>query len=61
LQDKREKIPFSFLAVRYRPVTNFGHQEGRRVFLEGTEFFELCPIVSKYIKQIFPGGGRTIS
>ena len=29
-----------------RPVTNVGHQDGRRVFWEGPKIFELCPIVS---------------
>jgi len=42
--------------LRSRPVTSLGHQEGRRVFREGPKFFELCPVVSKYIQQIFPRG-----
>jgi len=38
-----------------RPVTSLEHQEGRRFFWEGPNFFELCPIVSSYVQHIFPG------
>ena len=41
-----------------RPLTSLGHQEGRRFFWEGPKFFELCPIVSNYIKHSFPGGAK---
>jgi len=30
--------------VPHRPVTSLEHKEGRRVFLEGPNFFKLCPI-----------------
>jgi len=43
-----------------RPVTNLGHQEGRRVFWEGPQFFELCPIFSNCIQHIFPGVAKNI-
>jgi len=42
--------------VMARPVTNLGHQEGRRVFREGPKFFQLCPIFLNYVQHIFPGG-----
>ena len=41
-----------------RPVTSLGHQEGRRLFREGPKFFELRPIVLKYVQYIFPGGAK---
>jgi len=40
--------------VILRPVTSLGHQERGRVFWEGTNFFELSPILSNYIQHIFP-------
>jgi len=51
---------FSIISAysRRRPVTSLGHQERRRVFGEGTKFFELCPIFSNYIQHIFPGGAK---
>jgi len=41
-----------------RPVTNLGHQEGRRVFREGPKFFEQCPIFLNYVQHIFQGGEK---
>jgi len=32
------------------------HPGRRRVFQEGDKFFKLCPIVSKYVQQIFRVG-----
>ena len=46
----------SVRSICLRPVTILGHQEGRSVFWEGPKFFVLCPIVWKYIQQIFLGG-----
>ena len=43
-----------------RPVTSLGHQEGRRVFREGPEFFELCPIFLNYVQHIFPEGVKIL-
>ena len=48
------KIP----TIMIRPVTSLGHQEGRRVFWEGLNFFELCPIVANCIQHIFPEGRK---
>jgi len=42
---------------RYAP----GHQEGRRVFWEGTKFLELCPVVLNYVQHILPGEGKIFS
>ena len=44
-----------------RPVTNLGHQAGRRVFWEGAKFFKLFPIASNYVQRIFPGGANNFS
>jgi len=41
-----------------RPVTSWGHQQGRRVFREGPKFFELCPMFLNYAQHIFPGGRK---
>ena len=51
---------FKFLATLLgnRPPTSLGHQGGRKVFWEGDKFFKRCPIVSKYVQHIFPGGRK---
>ena len=41
-----------------RPVTSLGHQDGRRVFREGQQFFELSPIFLNCVQHIFPGGAK---
>jgi len=41
--------------------SQLGTPGGRRVFLEGPKFFELCPIFSNYIQRVFPGRGKKIS
>ena len=50
-------LPAKISAFNSNPVTSLRHQEGRRFFWEGDKFFKLCPIVSKYVQHIFPGGG----
>jgi len=49
---------FSQKYVSRRPVTSLGQQEGRRVFQEGPNFFELCPIFLNYVQHIFTGGEK---
>jgi len=44
-----------------RPVTSLEHQEGRRVFWEGPQAFELCPIVLNDVQHIFPGEEKNFS
>jgi len=43
-----------FVRLTIRPVTNLGHQVGRRVFWEEPKFFKVCRIVSNYAQHIFP-------
>jgi len=47
-----------FLCVMIRPVTSLVHQEGRRVFQEGSQFFELCPIFLNCVQHTFPEGEK---
>jgi len=47
-----------FLRDITRPVTSLGQQEGRRVFWEGPKYFELCPVLFKFVQNIFPGGEK---
>ena len=43
-------------ALTPRPVTSLGHQGGRRVVWECSNFVKLCPILSNYVQHIFQAG-----
>jgi len=51
-QKQETKSCFVNLMVGCRPVTSLGHPEGRKVFWEGTKFFQLCPIILNYVQHI---------
>jgi len=55
---KAHKKTFDFLLCIDRPVTSLGHQEGRRVFREGSKFFELCPIFLNLCPTHFSRGAK---
>jgi len=42
----------------HRSVISLDHQEGRRVFWDGSKFFELRPIILIDVQYIFPGGTK---
>jgi len=43
---------------RGKPVTNLGHQGGRRVFWVRPKVFKPCPIVLNYAQHIFTEGAK---
>jgi len=55
-----EKVTFHVIlyTITNQARNQLGTPEEAKSFLRGAKFFKLCPIVSNYVRHIFPGGAK---